>query len=548
VKIARASYIGALLAACAACAHGKPAGDPSDSTPTPTAPSTSTSTATQPSAPAENEHVAARLASIRAEVDALLAAQGRLLWDMWTRGAPTELDAAGSARESLFSPETLAFVREARDHAEGDERRALALLHGFLVGEHLARAAAAEVPDAGAPALVWNGRTVPIARAPSLLAAEPDPAQRAALERAWVEAERKRGPQLDARWKAISAAAARLGYPSLLALAVELRGESADGLGALAEGVLATTDAAYRALLGRLARVELSRRLPDVRGRDVPRLFRAAEDPRSFPAPRLAGDAEGTFAAMGLAVSGRPGVLVDADARPGKDPRALALPVEVPGSVRVSYAPLAGAAELRGLLHELGAAAFYSHVSTPVMEFRRLGAVTADAWAGLFEDLAADPAWLAEHTGLAETHVDAIVRAATARQLHRARALAARLLVELGRAGGPAFGPNTAKAVLERAFARPVEADELELFLSERDPLLECADALRALLVAAQADAYLVERVPAPWWRGKEAGALLADLFADGSRLDPATLSRALGAAGVDARALDARVRRRTMR
>jgi len=294
-----------------------------------------------------------------------------------------------------------------------------------------------------------------------------------------------------------------------------------------------------------MAQSEISRRLADVRGRDLPRLFRAAEDVRAFPAARLGSDALGTLAAMGLDLAGRPGVLLDMGARPEKDPRALALPLAVPADVRVSFSPLGGAAELRGLLHELGAAAYYANVRTPVLEFQRLGAITADAWAILFEDLAGEPSWLARYTGLSESHLAPIVRAAAARRLHRARTLAARLLVEIGRGANPSFGPAAAKILLERAYIRPVDAEELELFLAERDPLLECADALRSLLIAAQAEAFLATRAPSPWWQAKESGAVLADLFAEGSRLDPAALARALGAATLDASALDASSRAR---
>jgi hypothetical protein len=541
--VSRASRIATLLVACAACAHG-------DRTTLPEARPESRGGEARPATAATNsapeKEPKERLASIRAEVDQLLTAQAKLLWEAWTRGASPDLDASLAGREALFSRETLAFVKDARDRAEGDERRALALLHAFLVGEHLAReATAVSQAAAGRPTLTWDGRTVPIERVPALLALEPDPARRAGLERAWADAERRHAAVADARWRGITAAAGRIGYGSPLALAVELRGEPIRDLGALANSVLAETDAEYRAIVDALAHVEMGAGLAQLRGRDMPRLLRAGEDARAFPAGRATGDVGKTLAALGLDLPGRPGVVLDLEARSGKDPRALALPVEVPGSVRVSFAPQGGAAELRALLHEMGVATYYAYVATPVLEFRRLGAVTSEAWAGLFEDLASDPRWLAERTGLAENHLAPIVRAAAARRLHQARTLAARVLVEIGRAAKPGGNPAVAKAILERAFARPVEADELGLFLLERDPLLESADALRALLLAAQGEAFLAGRSRTSWWGSKESGAWLAAAFADGSRLAPADLARSFGAARVDASALVASSRAR---
>lgn len=539
-----AALLAAALLAAAACAHSpkSPAAPAPDATPTPRTGSSS-APARSPSAPATARPTPAeraeRLAAIRAGVEQLLAAQARLLWDAWTQGTAPDFGPSLAAHEALFRPEALALVREQRDAADGDERRALSLLHAFLVGEHLARAAPPAPPRAGGPAAFsWDGEQVPTWRAPALLEGEVDGARRAALERAWVEAARRQGEGEGERWSRIAAAAGAIGYPSLLALAAELRGEPVEALSALAESVLAATDAAYREVLGAVARAEAGQNLAELRARDVPRLLRAGEAARVFPAARAPTDVADTLAALGLALAGRAGVVLDLGTRPGKDPRALAVPVEVPSDVRVSSAPQAGAAALRALLHEMGVAAYYTHVTTKPLEFRRLGAVTAETWGGLFEDLAGDPGWLGERTGLVESHVAFLVRSAVARRLHQARTLAARILVEVARAGAPERAGAAARPILERAFAHGVEPEELELFLLDADPLLEAADELRALLLAAQAQALLAEKADGPWWRSAASGAWLEAAFADGSRLAPADLARSFGAEGVGPAAL----------
>jgi hypothetical protein len=490
---------------------------------------------------------AARIAGIRAEVDRFLTAQGELLWDAWTRGATPDLEASTASRAALFSRDTLLAVRQARDAAQGDERRALTLLHRFLVGEHLARAAAAALPSPPPPpaVLTWDGALVPTWRVPTLLAAEASGARRAALERAWADAERRQATAVAARWDAIAAAARGLGYDSLLALAAELRGESPDALVRLAEEVLAGTESTYRGLMDGLARAEMRKPLGELRERDVPRLLRAGDDRNAFPAGRGAADARATFSALGLELAARPGIVLDGEARQGKDPRALTLPVSVPGSVRVSYAPPSGAVDVANLLHELGAAAYYAYVDTPVVEFRRLGTVTAEAWAGLFADLVGHPAWLAERTGDTDEHLAPLVRATAARRLHRARTLAVRILDEVARARDPEGAGRTARARLERAVLRPVERDELQLFVADRDPLLESADALRALLLAAQAEQFLAGRGDPAWWRSTANGAWLGAAFAAGSRLAPLELARTLGAERIDSAALTRSTRAR---
>ena len=532
------SPLALLLAALAglACAHrpGPPLAPPAP--PVEVAPAPPAPPPEVPAGPTPEER-AARLAAVRSGVDALLAVQARLVWASWTRGQAPDFGPSERAHEELFSTETIAFVGAEREGTEGDDHRALSLLHAFLVGEHLSRAAPAQ-EGAAEDALSWDGQLQPAWRIPSLLAAEPDPARRAALERAWAAAERRGAPARIARWQAIALSAKELGYPSLLDLAAELRGLEVDRLSALAEKLLASTDAAYRGLLGAQAKVELGRELSDLRGRDLPRLWRSSEDARAFPSGGATADVNETLSALGLELPGAPAVLLDFEPRPGKDPRPLTVPVEVPGNVRVSYAPRGGIAEVRALLHEVGVADYYARITTPVLEFRRLGAVTAEAWADLFEDLAYDPAWLAERTGLAESHVAALVRSGAAQRLHRARTLAARILVEVARGRTPERLEQAAHAVLERAFARPVEPDEVDLFLADEDPLLEAADELDALLIAARARLFLSARSEGPWWRSPASAAFLASAFAEGSRLAPEDLARSLGGEGLDAAAL----------
>ena len=525
-----------LLALATACAHVE------------TAPSAAPARAAADEAPAASappaDPGAARLAAIRAEVEDLLGAQGALLWETWTRGTPSDLDTTLAAHAALFSRETVSFVREAHGRATGDEARALALLHAFLVGEHLSRAGDAAARDDGQPSFDWDGQRVLAARAPSLLAAEPSAQRRAALSRAWAEAERRQGPAARRRRDAMAAAAQALGYRSLAALGAELRGDSLDALAALADGVLAATDATYRALVDALARSEVGRALADLRGCDLPRVLRAGDDRRLFPADRSGADARAVLAGVGLELADRPGVVIDDAARPGKDARALTLPVAVPGDVRLSYAPAAGISELRGLLHELGAAAFYSRVEAVPQEFRRMGAVTAETWSRLFADLAGDPRWLEERTGATGHELAPVVRATAARRLHVARLLAAHVLDEVARDRDPKAGA-AARARLERALLRTAADDELQRFVADRDPLLQGADLLRALLLAAQADAFLSARADGAWWRSPLAGAWLAAAFAEGSRRSPVDLARALGAERVDATALAASTRAR---
>jgi hypothetical protein len=549
-----------LVLLAAACAHSSaPAPDPRHEDP-PAAPPQAGSSHRElaPASPrdlsgpafptAEPPPAKDPFADVRSSVDALLGAQAEALWAAWTRGERVDLAATYAGHEKVFAAKTVQQVGDAARRASGDEARALGLLHGFLAGEHLAREtrdSAAKLARARAAATIaWGGQVIPSDRVPGLLAAESDPDRRAKLHRLQAEAVARWAP-LAARHAALLDGAAReLGHESAAALGAELRGASRDELAAFAEQVLTSTEAAYQEAMGSLSRAELGRPLSELRGADVQRLFRAAQDPRRFPAARLVSDVRALFSGLRLDLASRPGAVLDLEPRPRKDPRPLALAVSVPRDVRLSAVPGGGFSELRGLLHEMALATYFARIESPRVEFRRLGNTTGETWALLFEELAGDPQWLLERTGDTEHHLVPLVRFAAARRLHGAREAAARLLLELRR---PAAGDATrvATALLERAFARPVSADEVAIALAERDPLLQSAVALRAGVLAAQAESFFAAGAGQAWWKDESVGGFLARAFADGSRPDAMMLAAAFGSRSLDPSALAIRSRAR---
>src|SRR6185436_1259879 len=94
--------------------------------------------------------------------------------------------------------------------------------------------------------------------------------KRKALYRESAVAADRLTPILVRKEEKISAALAQLGYPSYDAFSSELRDADLDELAALADAVLAATDAPYQAALAKLQPAGKPTRA------DVPRLFRPA--------------------------------------------------------------------------------------------------------------------------------------------------------------------------------------------------------------------------------------------------------------------------------
>jgi hypothetical protein len=538
-RLVRRPLLAALLAAVAAgCAHGTATAPAAPSVPS--APAATTAPA-PPAPPADP------LADLRDGVESLLAAQGEAAWRGWTAGEPADPAAAWQGREALVAPEALARVGAARAAAPESAWPGLDRLRAFLLGERLARESAAPAQALAAAraaaTFTWNLRTVPLRQAGPLLAAEPEGPRRQALAAAHTAAARKLLPLQAARDGAVAAAGARLGFSSTLDLAAALRGEEVDGLAALAEATLARTEATWLALLEALARRDLLTPSDRLRQRDLPRVLRTTVAAEAFPAERLLPDAEAALAGLGLDLTAGGRLTVDAASRPGKLSRPLAVPVRVPDGVRLSLAPVAGLDAARALLHELGVAQAAARAAEGPVEDRRLGsAALAEAWGALLAGVVDSPEWLADRR-LDPEEARRTVRVAAARRLLAARLAAARLLVEVARVRDPAGAPARAAALGQRALGLPVDATDPAPWDLEPDPLLRCAEALQAALLAAQVEAHLAATASGPWWRARTSGDWLRAAWGQGGRRSPAAVARALGAAGLDPAPLDALVR-----
>ena len=461
-----------------------------------------------------------RFTPLREVAESLLKAQGEAAWRGWTTGEPADPAAIWAGREALLDPAVLVELREAiAAAAEIPRRDRLERLRAFVLGEQLARSAAeptrAAAAARSAATFTWEKRTVPLRGLPALLAGEPEaPRRRAAAEAATVTLLKLEKLGV-ARDTALVRAGQERGFSSSLALAGALRLDDPEKLGALAEATLAAGDSTWPAELEALARQELATSAARLREWDLPRLFRTTAAPGGFPADRLVTDLGALLGELGLDLSAGGRLTVDAAARPGKIPRPLAVPVEVPGAIRLALTPLAGLDAFRASLHELGLALSQAHATpTSPFEDRRLpSAWQTQAWGLLFEEVAGDRRWLVAH-GVTAAAAEREARVAAARRTHAVRAAAATVLIELARARDPSTAAARWAELAPRAFGHPVDRGAPLPWRLEPDPLLRAADTLRAHLLAAQLSATLAARAAdRPWWRSPASGAWLREAW-----------------------------------
>jgi hypothetical protein len=291
------------------------------------------------------------------------------------------------------------------------------------------------------------------------------------------------------------------------------------------------TEDEYEALLSGPLERELGFGFERLRRSDFGFFFRAPTLDGSYSDGRLLGSLEQTLEGLALHP---PGVIMDAEPRPKKTPRAFCSPVRVPDEVYLVITRRGGRDDYETLFHEAGHAQHFAHMPASLpMEHRYLGdnSIT-ESFAFLFQHLTQNPAWLRARLDVADSEpIEAQARAA---KLVFLRRYAAKLAYELELHGAPpSLDP------LREVYARRL-GDALhvkwpsESWLSDVDPFFYAASYIRAWALETHVRRLLHDRFGELWFEEPEAGAFLKSLWAEGQSVRGDELLRELTGAELD--------------
>ena len=447
---------------------------------------------------------------------------------------------------SLFERANLDALRTAFE-AGGDEQERNRALLAFATDGYLNRAAA-ELTDAVATAesravVMWRGEPIRYRAARERISTTSDRTERNALFEAWLQAVEAINPIRAERIEVLHEAARGLGYDDYVEMVRVTRGWNPDEVAAVTRGALNASETGYYAAMRRvLARVGIEH--GDGSLADAWHVLRGTGWDAWFEPRKLVPTLEATLAALGIELGGQAGATLDLEPRPNKSPRAFCAPVRVPGDVRLVANPHGGWDDLGAALHEAGHLEHFLQVpagTPPSLAVLGDDSVT-EGYAVLVEGLLGEPEWLAERLGMAEADQVAFVDFIGLFTLARLRRLGGQLIYELGLHRGG-----------EEAILRALYAGTLgllagvrypgELYLSSVDDALYSGTYLRAMMLAGAADQALAERHPSGWWRSREAGETLRELFARGTAWNAERVVAHLGYDALDWRPVLRKIR-----
>jgi hypothetical protein len=290
-----------------------------------------------------------------------------------------------------------------------------------------------------------------------------------------------------------------------------------EGLGAQCRAFLDSTERLYEESIDRALREHAGVGLAEAERWDVRRFFRGSSWDAAFPADRMLPALRATLGDLGIDLDAQANVHLDVEERPTKSPRAFCAPIEVPGRVMLVIQPMGGPDDWRALFHEAGHTEHYAFTSADLLvEEKRLGdnAVT-EGWAMLFEHLTGDRAWLTRMLDFSRPREFA--EEGAAQLLFFVRRYAAKLLYELE--FHQAADPTTMRTRYVELLgdALKIEPSDTD-YLSDIDEGYYVTSYLRSWAFEAQLSTFLREEYGTDWFRRREAGSLLRELWSLGQK------------------------------
>jgi oligoendopeptidase F len=432
----------------------------------------------------------------------------------------------------VFDPEIMASIAAMKKSADAEEKRRLGYLHYVLAGGYLEH----QVKDLSDKKntlesrlkVKVKGEDVPFRLAAVLMVNEDDRKKRTEIDTARNKALDSINPILVERMDELHALAKKLGYDNYALMYSRIKNIDFKKLMDLLESLIKQTNKLYQDKLGALTET-IGLKLEEAEKHDISYLFRAKQFDKYFEKDKAIPALKKTLKGLGIVLDDQKNVIVDAEERPKKSPRAFCAALEVPDKIMLVIMPKGGYGDYDTLFHEAGHAEHYAHVpKRQDMEYKYLGdnSVT-ETHAFTLQYLNTNEAWIKRFTTMDPEMVAEYLDFVYTEKLFFVRRYAAKLKYELklhtkGIKGMDGVYKDTLESVLR--FRHPTNH-----YLTDLDDGLYCAQYLRAWLFEAQLERELRSKFGDEWFLSKGAGDYIKSLWQHGQKYNVEELAKNIG-------------------
>jgi hypothetical protein len=434
---------------------------------------------------------------------------------------------------TLFSPKVLSRIRDSKSHSSREDKRKLrylecALTSGYLENSVRALTDKKNTLESRLKVKV-RGNVIPFRIAAVKSVNEDDRDLRGDIQDVRDRTiEKDLNPILEKRMAKLHELAKGLGYRNYSQLFSRTKKIDFEGLMKKLDVMISATDRLYADSMGALTE-SIGVKLADAEKHDIGYLFRAKHFDKHFKKNKAIPTLKRTLKGLGINLDSQKNIVLDAEERPKKSPRAFCAALEVPDRVMLVIMPMGGCSDYDTLLHEAGHAEHYAHVrKDDEMEYKYLGdnSVT-ETYAFLLQYLNADENWLKGCTKMDSSEISEYLDFVYTQKLFYLRRYSAKLRYELrlhkrGLKGMGDRYKRTLEGVLR--FKHPESH-----YLTDLDDGFYAAQYLRAWLFEAQLRRELRNRFDDEWFTSTKAGDYVKSLWANGQKYDVEELSREMG-------------------
>jgi oligoendopeptidase F len=375
---------------------------------------------------------------LRRESEKFIRAMEKEYYSNWA-GLKDRMNTSAIFRrhKTIFERKALTNLKKAKTGASREERRRLRYLEAALIAGHMEHRVMGltdkkNTLESKLTVRAW-GKELPFRIAAVKGINEDDRELRNEIFDARNEAiEKNLNGILEERMTKLHGLAKTLGFRNYAHLYSHIKKIDLEGLMKKLDTIIKATNKVYMAKLGELTD-SMGISLGEAEKHDIAYLFRAKKFDKYFRKDKALPTLKRTLKGIGIHLDAQRNIIVDADQRPKKSPRAFCAPLKVPEKVMLVIMPTGGCNDYNALLHEAGHAEHYSHVrKNEDMEYKYLGdnSVT-ETYAFLFQYLNADENWVKANTKMGSGMISDYLDFVYTEKLFFLRRYAAKLKYEL---------------------------------------------------------------------------------------------------------------------
>ncbi len=376
-----------------------------------------------------------------------------------------------------------------------------------------------------------NKRPISLRYGMLLLPAEKDRDKRLELDAYLSEQQNELNPLRIKRLEKLKDMASELGFKNYLALVEDTINVDMKNLKVLAQGFLRDTDRVYERLLSKLKSNFLTDDDKPLTKSDITYIFKSNPFDIYFPEIELIPSIEDTFFNMGIDIHDQPNINLSFDRREGKAPKAFCCPINIPDEIHLVLNPKGGIEDYQNSLREAGQSQQYIHTNKDLpFEFKRLGdkSVT-EGFSFLFQLLTNNEHWVKRFLNMPEDKLEGYKLFVNGYYLYIIRRFCGKIIYELELYSG-STNENSLReryqGIMEDAVKVNVNPHNylLDLDLGFNTPYY-----IKAWVFESYLRSYLELEYGPEWFREKDSGNLLKELWKMGKSLTCEELLQSLG-------------------